>query len=122
MANKNKGKQVGEPCAYCNILLVAGQWGAWCPPCNDKWKASKSQGGKAPAKSSGGYGKKLADYKAMVLRYAVDKGIAEKKDMDSILKDADKMITWFKGEPKKSLPTEQSTFESPIDDTDDIPF
>ena len=116
-------KVEGQKCEFCDGLIIKSpKTGKLF--CEKKcWLNNGQGGGTAPTKSSGGgYGKKPADYKAMVLRYAVDYGIANKKSIEAVLKDADEMIKWFKGEPKKSPPTEQSTFESPIDDTDDIPF
>ncbi|MCK9370380.1 hypothetical protein M0R04_10770 [Candidatus Dojkabacteria bacterium] len=41
MANLNQGKQVGEPCAYCQQPLEQGKFGAYCKPCYQKYKNSQ---------------------------------------------------------------------------------
>lgn len=130
MANKNEGKAIGEACAYCGEPLTSGKWGAWCPPCNDKYKKSKGNGS-APAKSSGGYNKTkpLREFLPMFSRQGLDMAISEGEGIDKAIEYTNRFTDWFlekiksknKSEPKTE-PKPESVFESPIDDTDDIPF
>ncbi|HEB41538.1 MAG TPA: hypothetical protein ENI08_00780 [Candidatus Dependentiae bacterium] len=117
-------KVEGQKCEFCDGLIIKSpKTGKLF--CEKKcWLNGGGQGsGTTSTKSSGGYGKKtMADFKIMILSYAKDYCIGAKLDRNEIFKIADQMIKWFKGEPKKAPPTEQSVFESPIDDTDDIPI
>jgi hypothetical protein len=116
----------GGKCEYCGATLIRNPKTGKIF-CEKKCWLNKDGASPQPVPKGNSYGKKsVSDYKAMILRYAVDMEIANHTeaqtpvDMERALQYADKMIAWFKGEKNQSQPA--TTPDSPIDGGDELPF